>query len=40
MIDNIKTKLLPLEWVNLELNEFNMNYTSFWNCFCIKNQFV
>jgi hypothetical protein len=39
MMNNIKTKLLQLEWINLELNSSSYEFPKFETLFCIKKDF-
>jgi hypothetical protein len=40
MMNNIKTKLLQLEWINLELNSSSYEFPKFGTLYCIKKIFV
>jgi hypothetical protein len=39
MMNNIKTKLLQLEWINSELEWIFYELNKFWNSFYIENSF-
>jgi hypothetical protein len=39
-MNNIKTKLMPLEWIDLELEWIKYELYKFLEFFCIKNQIM